>query len=442
MGNVSVTRDSLHKIKASLKDFQTSVETSTSHMRSHAEDVVTSMRASIKKQEVVVMKLKDKAEQITFSVEQCQAQIIGNNNRISKLKRQIENTSSRMRDLENQIAKLRMQKQQLQSQNSSSGNGSNDTSAQIRTIESQIQSCEKQQYQMREQIASLRNQESSLNTQNDKLRSDKINLDAALAKTKSDFVHAGEKCNQMKHAGGAAESCIAKFLGIAQQYKQTVLTTNSAHTSGLEKCIAAIDEYETVNLSNGNSGGNRSDSSSNTGLPRLMGNMQQVLDENPSAMRERTLYELSVLRDDLELSEGNPALPQLGGSYREVRKQLKALGIRGYAAHHIPSAAAQGADHKETREYYESLPTIAISNIDHMETDSYGGNQNSRYQSFLPDVPISASYCDEITAEIESGNFIEVVRNEIYNIRDHFGHDYDGGISRYLDALESFLQGN
>ena len=96
MGNVSVTRDSLHKIKASLKDFQTSVETSTSHMKSHAEDVVTSMRASIKKQEVVVMKLKDKAEQITFSVEQCQAQIIGNNNRISKLKRQIENTSSRM----------------------------------------------------------------------------------------------------------------------------------------------------------------------------------------------------------------------------------------------------------------------------------------------------------------------------------------------------------
>ena len=441
MGNVSVTRDSLQKIKASLKDFQTSVETLTSHMKSHAEDVVTSMRTSVKKQEAVVRTLKDKATQLTSSVEQCQMQIIDNNNRINTLRGQIENASSRMCNLENQIAKLRTQKQQLQSQSSSS-DSSNDTSAQIQTIESQIQSCERQQHQLREQLTSLKNQESSLNTQNAKLRNDKARLDTALAKTKSDFAHAGEKCDQMKRAGVAAESCVARFLGVAQQYKQTVLTTNSAHTSGLEKCIAAIDEYETVNLSNGNSGGNRSDSSSNTGLPRLMGNMQQVLDENPSAMRERTLYELSVLRDDLELSEGNPALPQLGGSYREVRKQLKALGIRGYAAHHIPSAAAQGADHKETREYYESLPTIAISNIDHMETDSYGGNQNSRYQSFLPDVPISASYCDEITAEIESGNFIEVVRNEIYNIRDHFGHDYDGGISRYLDALESFLQGN
>lgn len=443
MGNVSVTRDSLHKVKASLKNFQTSVETSTSHMKSHAEDVVTSMRTSIKKQEVVVTKLKANVAQLTSSAEQCQAQIIRNNNRINTLKGQMENTSSRMCNLENQIVRLRTQKQQLQSQNSSSGDSGNDNGTQIRNIENQIQNCERQRYQLREQIISLQDQESSLHIQNAKLRDDKIKLDDALSKAKSDLTRAGEKCDQMKHAGATAESRIANFFGVAQQYKQTILTTNSAHTSGLEKCIAAIDEYEAVNLSNGNgnsSGG--SEDSSNTGLPRLMGNIQQVLNENPSAMRERTLYELSVLRDDLELSEGNPALPQLGGSYREVRKQLKALGIRGFAAHHIPSAAAQGADHKETREYYESLPTIAISNIDHLETDSYGGNQSSRYQSFLPGVPISPSYCDEITAEIESGNFIGVVRNELYNIRDYFGHDYDGGIRRYLDALESFLQGN
>ena len=441
MGNVSVTRDSLHKIKVSLKNFQTSVESSTSHMKSHAEDIVASMRTSIKKQEVVVTKLKANVAQLASSAEQCQAQIICNNNRINTLKGQMENTSSRMCNLENQIARLRTQKQQLQSLSSSSGGDGNDNSTQIRTIENQIQSCERQRHQLQEQIISLQDQESSLHTQNAKLRNDKVKLEDALAKAKSDLTRAGEKCNQMKHAGATAESRIAKFLDVAQQYKQTVLTTSSTHTAGIEKCIAAIEEYETVNLSNGNSSGGGSEDSSN-GLPRLMGNIQQVLNENPSAMRERTLYELSVLRDDLELSEGNPALPQLGGSYREVRKQLKALGIRGYAAHHIPSAAAQGADRKETREYYESLPTIAISNIDHLETDSYGGNQSSRYQSFLPDVPISPSYCDEITTEIESGNFIGVVRNELYNIRDHFGHDYDGGIRRYLDALESFLQGS
>lgn len=126
MGNVSVTRDSLHKVKASLKNFQTSVETSTSHMKSHAEDVVASMRTSIKKQETVVTKLKVNVAQITSRAEQCQAQIICNNNRIDTLKGQIENTSSRMCNLENQIVRLRTQKQQLQSQNSSSGDGGND----------------------------------------------------------------------------------------------------------------------------------------------------------------------------------------------------------------------------------------------------------------------------------------------------------------------------
>ena len=247
MGNVSVTRDSLQKIKASLKDFQTSVETSTSHMKSHAEDVVTSMRTSVKKQEAVVRTLKDKATQLTSSVEQCQMQIIDNNNRINTLRGQIENASSRMCNLENQIAKLRTQKQQLQSQSSSS-DSSNDTSAQIQTIESQIQSCERQQHQLREQLTSLKNQESSLNTQNAKLRNDKARLDTALAKTKSDFAHAGEKCDQMKRAGVAAESCVARFLGVAQQYKQTVLTTGSTLTAGIEKCIAAIEEYERTNL--------------------------------------------------------------------------------------------------------------------------------------------------------------------------------------------------
>lgn len=248
MGNVSVTRDSLHKVKASLKNFQTSVETSTSHMKSHAEDVVASMRTSIKKQETVVTKLKVNVAQITSRAEQCQAQIICNNNRIDTLKGQMENTSSRMCNLENQIVRLRTQKQQLQSQNSSSGDGGNDNGTQIRNIENQIQNCERQRYQLREQIISLRDQESGLHAQNTKLRNDKIKLDDALSKAKSDLTRAGEKCDQMKHAGAAAESRIANFLGVAQQYKQTILTTNSAHTSGLEKCIAAIEEYESTNL--------------------------------------------------------------------------------------------------------------------------------------------------------------------------------------------------
>lgn len=184
-----------------------------------------------------------------------------------------------------------------------------------------------------------------------------------------------------------------------------------------------------------------SSENSGSGLPRIAGNIRQILNENPPQMRENMLFELSVLRDDLELTEGNPDLPQLGGSYAEVRKQLRDSGIGGYTAHHIPSAKAQGAKRKENRPYYDSLPTVAISIVDHWDgTDSYGGRQGRRHRSFLPDVPRSDSYKNEITAEIEEGNFMNVVRNEVYNIRDRFGNDYDGGISRYLDALEAFLQ--
>lgn len=157
-------------------------------------------------------------------------------------------------------------------------------------------------------------------------------------------------------------------------------------------------------------------------------------------MRENMLFELSVLRNDLELTEGNPDLPQLGGSYAEVRRQLKKSGIKGYAAHHIPSAESQGASKRKNREYYKSLPTIAVLIADHRDTDSFGGRQGRRHKSFLPDVPIADSYKKEITAEIEKGNFMNIVRNELYNIRDCFGNDYDGGISRYLDTLEAFLQ--
>ncbi len=289
MGNVSVTRDSLHKIKVSLINFQTSVETSTDHMKSHAEDVVASMRASIKKQEVVVMELKDKIGQLTSCIEQCQAQITGNNNQINTLKGQIESTFSRIREIENQIAKLRIQERQLQFQSSSDDDSGNDASAQIGAIESQIQSCEIQQCLLHEQIASLRDQVSSLSAQNDKLHNEKIKMDAALAKTKSDFAHACEKCEQMKHAGVAAESSITKFLTVARQYKQTVLTANSTHTSGLDKCIAAIDEYERLNFSSGNNGSRRSAGDSNTELPYQMGNIQNESTESPSVMGEQTL---------------------------------------------------------------------------------------------------------------------------------------------------------
>lgn len=449
MGNVSVSRESLHKVKMALRDFQASVESSTDHMRAHLEEVAVSIQASIKKQQEAVASLKNKITRLASDIEHCQTQIIGNNNQITVLKGRIESISSRIRELDNETAKLRAQKQQLMSQGRPENSDGNSNGAQLNNIENRIRDCERKKKQLNEQKSSLCGQERSLNEQNAALRSNKIKLDAALEKTKGEHEAANNKCERMKSVGYTARSRIVGLSGTMQQYRQKSLSSSSTYTSEIDKCIVAIDEYESVNLSRGRSSGEivgsgRSGGSGNFGseLPRVAGNIRQILNENPPELRENMLFELSVLRNDLELTEGNPALPQLGGSYGEVRKQLRGLGIIGYAAHHIPSAASQGASYNENREYYESLPTIAVSSADHRETNSFGGRQGSRYQSFLPDVPVSDSYRNDITAEIENGNFIGIVRNELYNIRDYFGHDYDGGISRYLDALESFLQNN
>ena len=252
MSNVSVSRDALHSVKTAFRDFQTSVETATDHMKSHAEEIITSTRASIKKQQAVAESLKNKVESLSADIEQCQAQIIGNNNQLSSLKSSIAKASSRSNGLDNQIAQLNAQKQRLLSQNSSNGDNSNDNSTQIRAIENQIQSCERQRRQLSEQIASMRGQESSLNTQNVKLRDDKTRLDSALATAKNELSKAIEKSEKLKNAGTTVESSINSFLVVAQQFKQTAMTTSGTSQSGIEKCITAIDEYEAVNL-NGNS---------------------------------------------------------------------------------------------------------------------------------------------------------------------------------------------
>lgn len=251
MSSVSVSRDALHKVKTAFRDFQTSVEASTDHMKAHAEDVIASTRASIKKQQAVVESLKNKVTSLSADIEQCQAQIISNNNQVNSLKGGIADASSRVSAFGNQIAQLNAQKQRLLSQNSSNGDSGNDNSAQNRTIENQIQSYERQRRQLSEQISSMRSQESSLNTQNAKLRDDKARLDTALATAKGELVKAGEKSERMKSAGTAVESSVSSFLGVAQQFRQTAVTTSSTGTSGIEKCLAAIDEYETVNLGAG-----------------------------------------------------------------------------------------------------------------------------------------------------------------------------------------------
>ena len=433
MSDVSVSKESLQRVKTALREFQTNVETSTGHIKSHAEEIVTNTRSSIKKQQALVESLENKVALLSSEIEQCQAQIICNSNQINSLKDNLADVTSRVSSLDGRIVQLDMQKQRL-SASSSSADHCNDNSNQIYAIERQIQSCENQRRQLENQLSSMRNQENSLNCQNAKLHAEKSRMDAALIMTKKELKEACGKSEKMKNAGAAVESSVSNFLSVTQLFRQNAVTANNMSKSGIEKCLSAIDEYEAINLVGGSVLGVSSVYASSS-----QSNLSQACSNKSSAALERTLFELSVLRNNLELTDGNPEFLQLGGSWSEVRKQLKAMGLGSqYQAHHIPSAASLGVT--EVTPLYTSLPTIAIPITEHYQTDSYGGRQHHRHQSFLPDVPRSDSYRNEATSEINHGNFIDVVRNEVYNILDRFGNDYDGGIKRYLDALEVFLR--
>lgn len=142
----------------------------------------------------------------------------------------------------------------------------------------------------------------------------------------------------------------------------------------------------------------------------------------------RTLHELLTLQDELELTDGDPDIPQLGGIHKNVRGK-----IEGFESHHIPAQSVQDVNANE-------LPTIAITEDDHRLTDSYRGKSNRKYKPFLPDGSDSRiSYKNEAEALIEDGNYVDLVRDEVYNIRDRFGHKYDGAIKQYLSAMAKMI---
>lgn len=146
------------------------------------------------------------------------------------------------------------------------------------------------------------------------------------------------------------------------------------------------------------------------------------------SLTDRALFELEVLRDDLELTDGAPDVPQLGGAYGDIRGV-----IPGFEAHHIPSRAVQDAP-------AAALPAIAISAQDHALTDSYRGRQNHVFRSQLSGE--GDTYRNEAAGLIRDGDYMQLVRFELLNIRDRCGHRYDGAISQYLDALKAYIETN
>lgn len=249
MGNVSVSRESLEKIKIELGNFQTSMESSTEHMKAHAEEVVVGVRNAIKKQQSLVTTLEKAVTKLAGEIEHRQAQIINNNNKLNTLASNIAAGKAQSSGMDQQISQLQSRKQQLISLGSaSSDNGGNDNSGQINAIENQIRECDNQRRRLNEQIASMQRQQNELNRKNDQLRDEKVRKEAELSTAKGELNKAREKNEKMKSAGAMVESKIGDLLGVVQHFKQTVTTTSSTSKSGIEKCITAIDEYEAVNI--------------------------------------------------------------------------------------------------------------------------------------------------------------------------------------------------
>lgn len=152
---------------------------------------------------------------------------------------------------------------------------------------------------------------------------------------------------------------------------------------------------------------------------------QEAVESNDteSAEKYNALLEVCFLRDDLELTKGDSDYVQAGGLYKDLIGKYK-----GYEIHHIPARSVQD----ENARY---LPAIALTAQDHSCTDSYRYKSNRTYNSFLPDSLNGHTYKEDAKELINNGQYLTLVRDELYNIRDNFGNRYDGGIKEYLDCL-------
>ena len=152
---------------------------------------------------------------------------------------------------------------------------------------------------------------------------------------------------------------------------------------------------------------------------------QDAINENNTENAEKynALIEIFSIRDDLDLSSGDAEYVQAGGLYKDLIGKYE-----GYEIHHIPAKSVQ-------EENFRYLPSIALTKEDHSHTDSYRFKSNKTYDSFLPDVNDGCTYKEDAKALIDNGEYLTLVRNELYNLKDNFGHRYDDGIKEYLDCL-------
>ena len=137
----------------------------------------------------------------------------------------------------------------------------------------------------------------------------------------------------------------------------------------------------------------------------------------------------------MDLSEGEEGIVQLSGTHDYVRNND---GL-GYESHHIPSAAVLKEFGIDTNQW----PTIALRKEDHELTDSYKGKQRKVLRSEIDPQNVMGTYKEEsINMIASSGGLFQLVRDEIYNIKDSCGDRYDGAIKQFFQQISSYIEKN
>lgn len=143
--------------------------------------------------------------------------------------------------------------------------------------------------------------------------------------------------------------------------------------------------------------------------------------------------DISGIKSTMSLGAGDSSVKQLAGIHKEVQKN----DGPGFESHHIPSAAALKEFGIDTKNW----PTIALTKEDHAKTDSYRYKQQRSTEPFFRDAPKNGTYKEESVKLLDRpGGLFELVRDEIYNIREQCGDKYDGAISQYLDQIVEYVK--
>lgn len=147
---------------------------------------------------------------------------------------------------------------------------------------------------------------------------------------------------------------------------------------------------------------------------------------------ERTIFELTVLEEQLDLTDGEAGIVQLGGFHGEVKEQLRGTG---YHSHHIPAKVLLDVP-------MDALPTVALRAEDHRDTSSFGGRMGSRAKPLFPTREQGEKHGELVKEDLGKGFLAEIIRDEILEIRRECGTRYDGGLKQYIAAMKEFIRKN